>query len=100
MQGEQGTVASLTVELLSNFLSRSLPTSAEQADNFTLWLGDKTAPGEHLRIRSNEVYAQIGAYFRSGLNYIIDAFTDTKLLQAHSSEGDVRLTFKGDCFKG
>jgi hypothetical protein len=42
----EGTPAKLTLQLLDEFLTRKLPDASEQADNFILWLGDRTVPGE------------------------------------------------------
>lgn len=67
MERGDGMPAKFTEKLLERFFQRDLPTAAEQADNFVLWLGDRTQPGESLTIKAQEIYAEIGAYLASGV---------------------------------
>jgi len=48
---------------VDEFLKRSLPTAAEQADNFILWLGDRTEAGQTMKINPNEFMHKLEAIF-------------------------------------
>lgn len=90
-----GRIFRLTNELLHEFLKRNLPTAAEQADNFILWLGDKTTPGQQIRVKEHEDYAAVGASLRQGLLYIIRSLRTEGLIENQGFDVDACLSFAG-----
>jgi hypothetical protein len=81
----------------------SLPTPAEQADNFILWLGSKqTDPAAFTKIEEYRfVQAAIGACSFDGVCYVLHELRQQELIETHKEidhcpEGfDFRLTFRG-----
>jgi len=95
MQRGEGNAVKLTQELIDEFLKRDLPTAAEQANNFILWLGDKTAPGQVRAVKEMEDYAAVGAYLSDGLYYLIRNLKSVSILEERGGAVDACLSFAG-----
>jgi nucleoside 2-deoxyribosyltransferase len=74
------------LQLLDEFLTRKLPDASEQADNFILWLGDRTVPGETTKINRSVDYALFGGNFKAGLGWIMREMTGTMLEAGHPGD--------------
>jgi hypothetical protein len=74
------------VQRLAN--ENTVPSAAEQSDNFLRWLGDNLrAPGELVNVTFERVKAIVGAITGEGANFIVRSLLDQDLLDAegHSS---------------
>jgi hypothetical protein len=84
----------VTDALLEEFLKRQLPGAAEQADNFVLWIGDSTLPGQIRSLVLREDYPAVGAHLESGLGFIISGLDREGLLAAPGHDR-AALSFAG-----
>jgi hypothetical protein len=94
MQRANGFVR-LTEDLLREFLKRTLPTAAEQVDNLILLAGERSVPGELLKLTLDEDFSLVGANFDYGLSYLIRNLKHIGLLENTSGEGNVCLSLAG-----
>jgi hypothetical protein len=95
MQRDDGNAIHLTADLFHEFLGRDLPIASEQADNFILWVGDRTQPGERWLFNPSHSFPEIGANFAPGLAYIVHSLKEAKLLEPFSNDAQACLSFAG-----
>ena len=94
MQTDESTEPVLTDAMVEEFLKRQLPSAAEQADNFVLWVGDRTPPGQTQSIQLKQDYPLIGAHLDSGLWFIISGLMKAGLIDSNSMDR-AALSFDG-----
>lgn len=92
----------LDQELVENIIKNPPPSLAEQANNFVLWLGDKTAPSEEILVDGNEHQAIIGSKTPEEFRFVLSHLSDDGLIKAKPSNhagivlrDKVTLPFKG-----
>jgi hypothetical protein len=90
-----GAVPRITKVLLQEFLKRSLPTAAEQADNLIMLAGERSSPGEVVKLPLDENFSIVGAYFNGGLGYLIRNLKHASLLNETSGVDSVCLSLEG-----
>jgi hypothetical protein len=75
------------------FMKRQLLSATEQADNFVLWVGDRTAPGQTRLLGLKEDDPLIGAHLDPGLWFIISG-----LMKAGSIDDRLRVEIRKSRF--
>lgn len=72
----------LSRELVENIIKRPPPKLTEQADNFVLWLGDKTAPAEEVIVEGNTDQAITGAKTPEEFHFMLSHLSDDGIIKA------------------
>ena len=80
LQGRDKNRPTIDEKLAEDFLKRELPGAAEQADNFILWIGDRTQLGDILKIDVEQEYPMVGANLGPGMRYILRELRRAQLL--------------------
>ena len=88
-------VVRITKRLLRDFLKRSLPTAAEQVDNLIMLIGERSVPGEVLKLPLTENFSVVGASFEYGLGYLIRNLKHSSFLENTSGVDSVCLSLAG-----
>jgi len=91
----------LNKELVENIIKNPPPSLVEQENNFVRWLGDTTAPGEDIIVKSNTHQAIMGSKTQQEFNFVLSHLSDDGLIEAipNSHAGidyeKITLSFKG-----
>jgi len=88
----------VTEELAHHLLqSGSLPSPAQQAENFILWLGQKSRSlGDAILLETTPLTAIIGALSESGVQFLLNELRNQNLFVGDTANGDlITLTLKG-----
>jgi hypothetical protein len=95
MQTQNTAPPKITEKLIEEFFNRKLPSTADQADNLILWVGDQTEAGETLVINADKQYASVGTNFDYGMHYLVRGLQDNGLLVKTQGKLAACLTFRG-----
>lgn len=95
MQTQNTAPPKITDKLIEEFFNRNLPSTADQADNLILWVGDQTETGENLPINGSQQYTYVGANLDYGMHYLVRGLQDSGLLVKNAGNLLGCLTFQG-----